>query len=102
MFSYIKRHWPVYVILTLIAIALGFGAAYIVGAKGSTPASAISEEVEQEQSTGADGIPESEQAIVDGGSSSAVDTAIYMIESGRARGLSRPLFHRASASLGST
>ena len=53
MFSYIKRHWPVYVILTLIAIALGFGAAYIVGAKGSTPASAISEEVEQEQSTGA-------------------------------------------------
>ena len=51
--------------------ALGFGAAYIVGAKGSTPASAISEEVEQEQSTGADGIPESEQAIVDGGSSSA-------------------------------
>ena len=47
MFSYIKRHWPVYVILTLIAIALGFGAAYIVGAKGSTPASAISEEVEQ-------------------------------------------------------
>ena len=49
MFSYIKRHWPVYVILTLIAIALGFGAAYIVGAKGSTPASAISEEVEQEQ-----------------------------------------------------
>lgn len=71
MISYIKRHWPVYVILTLIAIALGFGAAYIVGAKGSTPASAISEEVEQEQSTGADGIPESEQAIVDGGSSSA-------------------------------
>ena len=45
MFSYIKRHWPVYVILTLIAIALGFWAAYIVGAKGSTPASAISEEV---------------------------------------------------------
>lgn len=71
MFSYIKRHWPVYVILTLIAIALGFGAAYIVGVKGSTPASAISEEVEQEQSAGADGIPESEQALVDSGSSSA-------------------------------
>ena len=69
MFSFIKRHWPVYLILTLIAVALGFGAAYIVGAKGSTPASAISEEVEQ--STGADGIPESEQALVDGGSSSA-------------------------------
>lgn len=71
MFSFIKRHWPVYLILTLIAVALGFGAAYIVGVKGSTPASAISEEVEQEQSTGADGIPESEQTLVDSGSSSA-------------------------------
>lgn len=71
MFSFIKRHWPVYLILTLIAVALGFGAAYIVGVKGSTPASAISEEVEQEQSTGADGIPEYEQALVDSGSSSA-------------------------------
>lgn len=71
MFSFIKRHWPVYLILTLIAVALGFGAAYIVGVKGSTSASAISEEVEQEQSTGADGIPESEQVLVDGGSSSA-------------------------------
>ena len=71
MFSFIKRHWPVYLILTLIAVALGFGAAYIVGVKGSTPASAISEEVEQEQSTGADGIPESERALVDSGSSSA-------------------------------
>lgn len=71
MFSFIKRHWPVYLILTLIAVALGFGAAYIVGVKGSTPASAINEEVEQEQSTGADGIPESEHALVDGGSSSA-------------------------------
>ena len=71
MFSYIKRHWPVYVILTLIAIALGFGAAYIVGAKGSTPASAISEEVEQDQSPEAEGMPESAQAIVAGGASSA-------------------------------
>lgn len=35
MFSYIKRHWPVYVVLFLIAIAMGLGAAYIVGAKGS-------------------------------------------------------------------
>ena len=71
MFSYIKRHWPIYLILTLIAIALGFGAAYVVGVKGSTPETTMNEEVEQEQSTGADGIPESEQALVDGGSSSA-------------------------------
>ena len=72
MFSYIKRHWPVYVILTLIAIALGFGAAYIVGAKGSTPASAISEEVEQEQRPGALGILVAAPPLVVGGSSSAV------------------------------
>ena len=47
MFSYIKRHWPVYLILALIAIALGFGAAYVVGVKGSTPESAISGSVEK-------------------------------------------------------
>ena len=59
MFSYIKRHWPVYLILALIAIALGVGAAYIVGVK-----------VEHEQSLGADGISESDQALIDGGSAS--------------------------------
>lgn len=69
MFSYIKRHWPVYLILTLIAVALGFGAAYIVGVKGSTPESAISGEVQQEQSVGADGIDAADQAAIDGGSS---------------------------------
>ena len=69
MFSYIKRHWPIYLILTLIAVALGFGAAYIVGVKGSTPESTISAEVQKEQSVGADGIAESDQAVIDGGSS---------------------------------
>ena len=63
MFSYIKRHWPVYLILALIAIVLGFGAAYIVGVKGSTPESTISEEVEHEQSLGADGISESDHPV---------------------------------------
>lgn len=71
MFSYIKRHWPIYLILTLIAIALGFGAAYVVGVKGSTPETTMNEEVEQEQSLGADGISEPDQAAIDGGSSSA-------------------------------
>ncbi len=71
MFSYIKRHWPIYLILTLIAIALGFGAAYVVGVKGSTPETTMNEEVEQEQSLGADGISESDRAAIDGGSSSA-------------------------------
>ena len=69
MFSYIKRHWPIYLILALIAVALGFGAAYIVGVKGSTPESTISGEVQREQSVGADGIAESDQAVLDGGSS---------------------------------
>ena len=71
MFSYIKRHWPIYLILTLIAVALGFGAAYVVAVKGSTPETTMNEEVEQEQSLGADGISESDQAAIDGGSSSA-------------------------------
>lgn len=71
MFSYIKRHWPIYLILTLIAIALGFGAAYVVGVKGSMPETTMNEEVEQEQSLGADGISESDPAAIDGGSSSA-------------------------------
>lgn len=71
MFSYIKRHWPIYLILTLIAIALGFGAAYVVGVKGSTPETTMNEEVEQEQSLDADGISESDQAAIDGGSSFA-------------------------------
>lgn len=70
MFSYIKRHWPVYVVLFLIAIAMGLGAAYIVGAKGSTPSSMMSEEVEQEQSVGADGISDGDLELVDGGSAS--------------------------------
>ena len=69
MFSYIRRHWPVYLILTLIAVALGFGAAYIVGVKGSTPESTINEEVQQEQSVGADGIDATDQATIDGDSS---------------------------------
>ena len=71
MFSYIKRHWPIYLILTLIAIALGFGAAYVVGVKGSTPETTMNEEVEQEQSLGADGMSVSEPDANDGGSSSA-------------------------------
>lgn len=70
MFSYIKRHWPVYVVLFLIAIAMGLGAACIVGAKGSTPRSTMSEEVEQEQSLGADGISDGDLELVDGGSAS--------------------------------
>ena len=71
MFSYIKRHWPVYLIMFLVAIAVGLGAAYIVGVKGSTPKSTMNEEVEQEQSLGADDISDGDLALADGGSASA-------------------------------
>ena len=71
MFSYIKRHWPIYLILTLIAIALGFGPRMSSALKGSTPETTMNKEVDQEQSLGADGISESDQAAIDGGSSSA-------------------------------
>ena len=50
MISFIKRHWPVYLILFLLAIALGFGAAYIVGVKGSTPTATLEEQVKSEDS----------------------------------------------------
>ena len=63
MFSYIKRHWPVYVIFDLDCHCVRVWSCLHRGREGLDPASAISEEVEQEQSTGADGIPESEQAI---------------------------------------
>lgn len=71
MFSYIKRHWPIYLILVLIAIALGFGAAYVVGVKGSTPESTNSEEVRHEQNLGADGISDTDQSLAGEGSASA-------------------------------
>ncbi len=51
MFSFIRRHWVVYLIGLVLAIALGLGAAVLVGIKGSTPASTHAEEVKQEQST---------------------------------------------------
>lgn len=50
MISFIKRHWPVYLILFLLAIALGFGAAYVVGVKGSTPTATLEEQVKSEDS----------------------------------------------------
>ena len=37
MFSFIKKHWLVYIIGAALAVALGFGAAYVVGVIGSTP-----------------------------------------------------------------
>lgn len=39
MFRFIRRHWLAYLIGVAVAIALGFGAAYVVGVVGSTPES---------------------------------------------------------------
>lgn len=62
MFRYIKQHWVRYLILALVAVALGLGAAYFVGVKGSTPESTMAEEVQGEQNVGADGISNSDAA----------------------------------------
>ncbi len=40
MLSYIRDHWIVYLVGAILAIALGAGAAYLVGVVGSTPPSA--------------------------------------------------------------
>ncbi len=71
MFSYIRRHWVVYLILFLTAIAVGLGAAYVVGVKGSTPASTLAEEVQSEQSDGTDDV----SASSDGGAAATDSTA---------------------------
>lgn len=49
MFSFMKRHKVAYAIAIVIALALGFGLAYVVGVKGSTPEAERSEHISQEQ-----------------------------------------------------
>lgn len=66
MFHYIKQHWVRYLILALAAVAIGLGAAYVVGVKGSTPESTMAEEVQTEQSVGADGISNSDSSEASG------------------------------------
>lgn len=49
MFTFIREHWPAYLIGVVIALIVGFGAAYAVGVVGSTPADVRAEHVEGEQ-----------------------------------------------------
>ena len=49
MFSFMKRHKVAYAIAIVLALALGFGLAYVVGVKGSTPEAERSEHISQEQ-----------------------------------------------------
>lgn len=46
--SFIKDHWLAYLIAAALAVALGLGAAYVVGVIGSTPDNAhTAEQAEQ-------------------------------------------------------
>lgn len=49
MFTFFREHWVAYLIGAVLALALGFGAAYAVGVVGSTPASVRSERVASEE-----------------------------------------------------
>ena len=49
MFSFIKRHWIVYLVGAVVALALGFALAYAVGVAGSTPEAVRVERNEAEQ-----------------------------------------------------
>nr|WP_239464464.1 hypothetical protein [Collinsella tanakaei] len=48
VFSFIRRHWVLYLVGIVIAVALGLGLAYFVGIKGSTPESVHAAEVAAE------------------------------------------------------
>ena len=49
MVDFIRRHWVAYLIAAIVALAIGFGAAYVVGEIGSTPENLHAEEVAAEQ-----------------------------------------------------
>ena len=49
VFRYIREHWLVYLIGLVVAVALGLGAAYVVGVVGSTPSSVREERIESEE-----------------------------------------------------
>ncbi|MDM8246785.1 hypothetical protein QUW40_09270 [Collinsella tanakaei] len=48
MFSFIRRHWIVYVVGAVIAVGLGLWLAFFVGEKGSTPEREHAAEVQVE------------------------------------------------------
>ncbi len=60
MFSFMRRHWVAYLVATIIALALGFGAAYFVRVKGSLPDEVRAERIaaEKKQAEAVDQIDE--------------------------------------------
>lgn len=49
MLDFIRRHWVAYLVGAIVAVVLGFGASYVIGQIGSTPADAHSEAPAAEQ-----------------------------------------------------
>ena len=49
MLSFIRRHWVAYTVGAALALLLGFGAAWFVGAKCSTPEDVRAERIKAEQ-----------------------------------------------------
>lgn len=50
MFTYIKEHWLVYLVIAVVAIVVGYGASAVLGAKWSTPENLRQERVKAESS----------------------------------------------------
>ena len=49
MLSFIRRHWVAYAVGAALALLLGFGAAWFVGVKCSTPEDVRAERIKAEQ-----------------------------------------------------
>lgn len=49
MLSFIRRHWVAYAVGVVLALLLGFGAAWFVGVKCSTPEDVRAERIKAEQ-----------------------------------------------------
>ncbi len=49
MLSFIRRHWVAYAVGAALALLLGFGAAWFVGVKCSTPEDIRAERIKAEQ-----------------------------------------------------
>lgn len=49
MFSFIRKHWAAYLIGAAVAVALGFGASYVLGIKWSTPPEVRAERLEEQE-----------------------------------------------------
>lgn len=49
MFAFIQKHWVAYLVGAAVAVALGFGASYVLGIKWSTPPEVRAERLEEQE-----------------------------------------------------